>query len=169
MPPQKLCDDEPEGASGTVLVSEGRLSHFPVAVALAVMTSPVANTRPVLVQALVATVVVPSEVVPALNNSITAPSASELVPVTVDVPVSVPLVMEVIVGVEVCSWKVTTMLSLDEHTPLVTVQVNVYTPNEGTETVAAGLCESVLLNETPEDGLEVQVPVPTEAAVAPST
>ena len=91
-----------------VAVFEAELTHFPDAVALAVITSPVANVRPEIVQAFEVTVTVPREVDPALNTSILVPSASVLVPTTVEVvDPTPPLVMVVITGAADIDFTVT--------------------------------------------------------------
>ncbi len=96
----------PVGAAGIVLLSEAALTHLPDAVAFAVITSPVARVKPDKLHAFEVTVVVPSDVVPALNTSIDVPSASVLVPFTVEV---VALVMEVIAGAAVMVFTTATV------------------------------------------------------------
>src|SRR5436190_363029 len=66
----------------TTTALEARLTHLPEAVALAVMESLAARVRPVFDQLPLLTVVVPSEVAPALKISIVVPLASLLVPLT---------------------------------------------------------------------------------------
>jgi hypothetical protein len=95
LPEQNPCAASPVGAPGIVIEFDAALTHLPEAVAFAVITSPVARVRPVLAHAPLVTVVVPNEVEPALNTSMVVPSASELVPFTVEV---VALVMEVMTG-----------------------------------------------------------------------
>lgn len=63
----------------TVTVLEASLSHFPEAVAFAVIKSPAARVKPLFVQAPLFTMVLPCEMA-FLNTSILVPSASVLVP-----------------------------------------------------------------------------------------
>src|SRR4026208_536275 len=83
-----------EGLGKTVTEEDAALMHFPVAVAVAVITFPPASAGdiPVFVHPPLETVVVPNEA-PPLKTSMMVPSSSELVPLIEVAPAHIVVVV----------------------------------------------------------------------------